>query len=85
MTRRKALLFYQMIQRYKFHKVPGRKKEKRKNETVAVTISFYLYRDLFFSVATELLFVGFWRCVGDFIRIRETLRVSNGCTHCRKW
>lgn len=30
MTRRKALLFYQMIQRYKFHKVPGRKKEKRK-------------------------------------------------------
>lgn len=65
MTRRKALLFYQMIQRYKFHKVPGRKKEKRKNETVAVTISFYLYRDLFFSVATELLFVGFWRCVGE--------------------
>lgn len=62
MARRKALLFYQMIQRYKFHKVPGRKKEKRKNETVAVTISFYLYRDLFFSVATELLFVGFWRC-----------------------
>ncbi len=85
MTRRKALLFYQMIQRYKFHKVPGRKKEKRKNETVAVTISFYLYRDLFFSVATELLFVGFWRCVGDFIRIRGMLRVSNGCTHCRKW
>lgn len=42
-----------------------KKKEKRKNETVAVTISFYLYRDLFFSVATELLFVGFWRCVGD--------------------
>ena len=65
MTRRKALLFYQMIQRYKFHKVPGRKKEKRKNETVAVTISFYLYRDLFFSVASELLFVGLWRCVGD--------------------
>ena len=63
MARRKALLFYQMIQRYKFHKVPGRKEEK--NETVAVTISFYLYRDLFFSVATELLFVGFWRCVGD--------------------
>ena len=44
MTRRKALLFYQMIQRYKFHKVPGRKEEK--NETVAVTISFYLCRDL---------------------------------------
>ena len=60
------MLFYQMIQRYKFHKAPGRKKEKRKNETVAVTISFYLYRDLFFSVATELLFVGFWRCVRDF-------------------
>ncbi len=63
MTRRKALLFYQMIQRYKFHKVPGRKEEK--NETVAVTISFYLYRDLFFSVAADPLFVGFWRCVGD--------------------
>ena len=83
MTRRKALLFYQMIQRYKFHKAPDRKEEKRKNETVAVTISFYLYRDLFFSVATELLFVGFWRCVGDFIQIRETFRVSNGCTHYR--
>lgn len=56
MTRRKALLFYQMIQRYKFHKVPGRKEEK--NETVAVTISFYLCRDLFFSVAADPLFVG---------------------------
>lgn len=66
MTRRKALLFYQMIQRYKFHKVPGRKKEKRKNETVAVTISFYLCRDLIFSVAADPLFVGFWRCVRDF-------------------
>ena len=63
MTRRKALLFYQMIQRYKFHKVSGRKEEK--NETVAVTISFYLCRDLIVSVAADSLFVGFWRCVGD--------------------
>lgn len=77
MTRRKALLFYQMIQRYKFHKVPGRKEEK--NETVAVTISFYLYRDLFFSVATELLFVG---SGGAYGTLTYTIKKSHKAAIC---
>ncbi|HJC52104.1 MAG TPA: hypothetical protein H9933_01960 [Candidatus Alistipes merdavium] len=36
----------------------GPRQKKRKNETVAVTISFYLCRDLIVSVAADPLFVG---------------------------